>query len=112
MPDEVYKWQLLDEIGASAYYAGKPHVGYHACKRLVEENLIPEDHKDRGVENLKSYEKVVQQIHAEEAQIEIQKRLEEEEIKRQEKIEKRNTPKKGTKSNQAKRGKKRPKVKR
>ena len=111
--DDVYKYQLLDEIGACAFYAGKPHVGYHACKRLVEENLVPEDNRSRVIENLKSYEKVIQQIQHQNAQQEINRRMVEEEKKRQEKIDKRNTPKKGTKHNQAnKRGKKRPKAKR
>tara|TARA_R100000008_G_scaffold51734_1_gene31177 strand:+ start:126 stop:1421 length:1296 start_codon:yes stop_codon:yes gene_type:complete len=104
--DEVYKYQILDEIGATAFYAGKPHVGYHACKRLVEENLVPEDHKQRVVENLQQYEKVVQQIHVQNAQEEIQMKIQEEERKRQEKIEKRNTPKKSTKHNQANKKKK------
>ncbi len=110
--DDVYKYQILDEIGASAFYAGKPHVGYHACKRLVEENLVPDEHRNRIIENLQSYEKVVQQIHMQEAQVEIQRRVEEEERKRQEKIEKRNTPKKSTKTNQNKKGKTRKKAKR
>ena len=110
--DDCYNYQILDEIGACAFYAGKPHVGYHACKRLVEENLIPDEHRERVIENLKSYEKVLQQIHAQEAQQEIQRKGEEEERKRLEKIEKRNRPKKGTKSNQKKKGKSRPKAKR
>ena len=104
--DEVYKYQILDEIGATAFYAGKPHVGYHACKRLVEENLVPEDHKQRVVENLQQYEKVVQQIHVQNAQEEIQMKMQEEERKRQEKIEKRNAPKKSTKHNQTNKKKK------
>ena len=110
--DEVYQYQILDEIGATAYYAGKPHVGYHASKRLVEENLVPEEHKERVVENLRSYEKVLQQIHMQEAQQQIHMQMMEEERKRIEKIEKRNTPKKSTKTNKKKKGKSRPKAKR
>ena len=104
--DEVYKYQILDEIGATAFYAGKPHVGYHACRRLVDENLVPEDHRQRVMENLKQYENIVQQIHIQEAQNEIQRKVQDEEKKRQEKIEKRNTPKKSTKTNQSKKKKK------
>jgi glycosyltransferase involved in cell wall biosynthesis len=77
--DDVYKWQILDELGASAYYAGKPHVGYHACKRLVDENLIPEHSKSRVVDNLKSYEEVVGKIQAQMAQNEVEKRIQEKE---------------------------------
>ncbi len=110
--DDVYKWQILDEIGATAFYAGKPHVGYHACKRLLDENLIPPDHRARIVENFNQYERIVMQIQTEQAQQEAQRKIQEEESKKQEKIEKRNTTKKGTKSNQIKRGKSRPKAKR
>ena len=110
--DDVYKWQILDELGACAYYAGKPHVGYHACKRLLEENLVPEEHRQRIQDNFKQYENVVMQIHHEEAQQEIHRKMVEDEQKKKEKMEKRNRPKKSTKSNQTKRGKTRAKAKR
>jgi len=110
--DDVYKWQILDELGACAYYAGKPHVGYHACKRLLEENLVPEEHRQRIQDNFKQYENVVMQIHHEEAQQEIHRKMVEDEQKKKEKMEKRNRPKKSTKSNQTKRGKTRVKAKR
>ena len=87
--DDVYKWQLLDEIGATAYYAGKPHMGYHACKRMIEENLVPEHSRERILENLKSYEQVVTQIQAQMAQEDVEKKQREVEEKRIEKEEKR-----------------------
>ena len=105
--DDVYKFQILDEIGASAFYAGKPHVGYHACQRLVNEGLVSDAHKERVMENLKSYEKVMQQIHAQEAQFKINEQMQEMEKKRQNKLEKKNTPKKSTKANQTNNAKKR-----
>ena len=60
--DEVYRYGVLDEVGATAFYAGKPHVGYAACKKLIDENLLPEDHKPRVIENLNSYVKVLTQM--------------------------------------------------
>jgi hypothetical protein len=105
--DDVYKFQILDEIGASAFYAGKPHVGYHACQRLVNEGLVSDAQKERVMENLKSYEKVTQQIHAQEAQFKINEQMQEMEKKRQNKLEKKNTPKKSTKANQTNNAKKR-----
>jgi len=87
--DDVYKWQILDEIGATAYYAGKPHVGYHACKRLLEENLVPDNSKERIMENLKQYEKVVTEIQAQIAQQEVERKQREIEEKKQKKQEKR-----------------------
>ena len=110
--DDVYKWQILDEIGATAFYAGKPHVGYHACKRLIEENLVPHEHRQRIVDNLKQYEQIVTQIQVQQAQEEQHRQMMEHERKKQEKIEKRNTPKKSTKTNKRKKGKSRPKAKR
>ena len=108
--DDVYKYQILDEIGATAYYAGKPHVGLHACQRLLKENLVPEEHRERCIANFEQYKTLVEQIHAHEAQLEVQRKIQEKEDKKQEKLERQNKEKKGTKSNQKnKKGKKRPK---
>ena len=104
--DDVYKWQLLDEIGASAYYAGKPHVGYHACKRLLDENLVPEREKVRIQTNFSQYEQVVTMIQSQMAQEEIEKKIKEKEEKKQAKLDKVNKEKKGTKCNQNKKRKK------
>ena len=60
--EEIYKYALLDEIGATAFYAGKPHMGYAACKRLIEENIIPEEHRPRVQENLSSYINIMKQM--------------------------------------------------
>ena len=104
--NEIYKWQILDEIGASAYYAGKPHVGYHACKRLLDENLIPEDNRQRVEDNFKQYEKIVTAIQAQMAQEEVERIEKEKEEKKKNKQDNINRNKKGSKSNQNKRGKK------
>ena len=102
--DDVYKYGILDEIGATAFYAGKPHLGYQACKKLVEENLIPDEHLPRVSENLKQYEQVLMQIHTQEAQAEMHRKMAEAELKRKEKDRKREEkkekaaqPKKSTK---------------
>ena len=108
--DDVYKWQLLDEIGATAYYAGKPHIGMAACERLLKEKRIPDEHKERCSANLDQYRVVVEQIHAHEAQVKVNEEIAKNEKKKQDKIDKKNTPKKGTKSNQVKKGKKRQKT--
>ena len=103
--DDVYRYAILDEIGATAYYAGKPHIGYQACKKLVEDNIIPEDHKERVETNLKQYEQIVMQIHAAAAQEELARKQQEQimkqkekELKREKKKEKALTPKKSTKT--------------
>jgi glycosyltransferase involved in cell wall biosynthesis len=108
--EDVYKYQILDEVGATAYYAGKPHIGLAACQRLINENLVPQEHRQRCVDNLKQYTNLIEQIHAHEAQMKVNEEIAKKEKKMQDKIDKRNAPKKGTKSNQNKKGKKRQKV--
>lgn len=79
--DDVYKWGLLDEVGATAFYAGKPEIGYNACKILLENNLIPEEHRQRVTTNFESYSKALAQRQG---AIEAEK-LQEKEIKKYEK---------------------------
>jgi tetratricopeptide (TPR) repeat protein len=75
--EDVYQWAVLDEIGATAYYAGKPHVGYSACKKLLEENIVPEgEAKERVTKNYSEYERVLSSIHADEFKNNIDYELE------------------------------------
>ena len=60
--EDVYRFVSLDELGATAFFAGKPHEGYAACKKLLEENLIPKEHESRVKTNLEEYMKVLSQI--------------------------------------------------
>ena len=59
---EVWDWQILDEIGATAFYVGQFEDGYNACMTLLKENKFPEEHRQRIMDNLNQY------------QVEIQKR--------------------------------------
>lgn len=52
---DVYKYGILDEIGSTAFYAGKPHMGYSACKKLLTENRLPQDQIERVQNNLNEY---------------------------------------------------------
>ena len=107
--EDVYKWGLLDEVGATAFYANQPHVGYEACKRLVEQRLIPDMHRNRVLQNFRQYETVLKQIHV---QSEAQKIREKEQKKEEKKQKKKvNTNKKSTKSPEKVGYKKRPKQK-
>ena len=96
--DDVYRYGVLDELAATAYYAGKPHLGYSACKKLIDENLIPESERQRITENLKSYERVLTEIHVKEADAKISSDIKKTEEKKIEKERKRNTPNKTTKT--------------
>ena len=110
--EDVYKYQILDEVGACAYYAGKPHVGYQACKRLVEEKLVPDAHLDRVSANLHEYEKLMQQIHSQQAEMELNRQIEEMTAKRERKQTQQNKKKKNKKTKSSGTSKKRQKAKR
>lgn len=60
---DVYKYAILDEIGSTAFYAGKPHMGYSACKKLLVENLLPESEVERVQNNLNQYIKFFEQTN-------------------------------------------------
>jgi len=67
--DEVYKFALLDEVGATAFYAGKPNVGYAACSKLLEDKLYPSDQWERIQTNFDSYKKVLVSEQTQEPQV-------------------------------------------
>jgi len=102
--DEVYQWQILDEISSTAFYAGNPHIGYAASKKLIDENLVPEPHIERVTNNLNSYEKVVVGIQKQEIEKRMHENAHKMEMKRIEKEQKKTTPRNSTKLNQNKKG--------
>lgn len=57
--DAIYKYALLDEIAATAFYAGYPVIGYEACMKLLQENNLPNSEVPRIQSNLESYRKVL-----------------------------------------------------
>ena len=74
---DVYSFGVLDEIGATAYFAGKPHVGYSACKKILEEDLASsEADKERITKNFAEYERVLQELHADEYKNNLDSELE------------------------------------
>jgi len=105
--EDVYRWGMLDEVGASAFYANQPQVGYEACKTLLEKNLMPEMHRTRVLQNFRSYENVMKQLNV---QQQAQK-IREQEANKTEKEARVNRDKKSTKSPEKSGYKKRPKQK-
>ena len=99
--DDVYKWQALDEISATAFYSHEWEQGLNACKSLIDGNLCPDSERERIQNNLKMYEGKMKEL--EKGKFEDQQRRNQAELmhKMQEtkknKKQKRNTPKKGTK---------------
>ena len=60
--NNVYRWGILDEVATTAFYVGKIHMGFMACEKLLNENLIPQEHRARIQSNRDSYIKVMSQI--------------------------------------------------
>lgn len=60
VPDIIYKFAILDEVAATAYYAGQPMIGHMACKKLLTENRVPESEIKRVQENYQQYEKIIE----------------------------------------------------
>ena len=79
--EDVYKYAILDEVAATAFYAGKPHMGYAACKKLITENLIPADQLERVQTNLGQYVKFFEQTN----QLESIRQMDEQAAKQSEK---------------------------
>tara|TARA_R110001583_G_scaffold1042_15_gene8990 strand:+ start:1221 stop:2540 length:1320 start_codon:yes stop_codon:yes gene_type:complete len=111
---DVYDWKMMDEFGSVAFYAGDFQNGLIACENLLSANKFEEEHKERIMNNYNAYKKQIailqeQQKQAYEQyqmQLASQKEKEKEE-KKVAKLEKRNTPKKGTKTPSRKKKRKR-----
>jgi glycosyltransferase involved in cell wall biosynthesis len=78
--EDVYKYGILDEIGSTAFYAGKAHMGYAACKKLLMENRLPENDIDRVQNNLNQYLKFFEDTN----QMEIIRQMDEQAKKQSE----------------------------
>ena len=103
--EEIYRYGMLDEVGATAFYAGKPHIGYAACKKLLDEKLVPEGERQRVEGNYKSYVDILTQMQQhqmvsdfDKQMSDLKRRQAEKEIKKSKKAEKVRTGKKSTKT--------------
>jgi len=74
-----YQWGILDEVGTTAFYVGKFHMGLAACQKLLNEEFMPEFHRERVQKNHDVYLKVIEDIQKKQLQpiIEKQKEVEE-----------------------------------
>ena len=62
VPNIIYNFSALDELGATAFAAGRPELGYLACKKLLEEGRCPPDQVQRIETNFQQYKKIMEQI--------------------------------------------------
>lgn len=86
--DDVYKWKILDEFAASAYYMGDFHNGYTASKLLVElleKGEIPEENRQRFYDNIMYYENAIKEENSKREEF-MKQKSELEEVERQKKL--------------------------
>lgn len=81
--NDVYRYGILDEIGSTAYYAGKVEEGYNACKALIDRKLLPEQEILRVKNNLAEYEKIITQIKMQKMENVVEKKINDKQIKKQ-----------------------------
>jgi glycosyltransferase involved in cell wall biosynthesis len=72
VPDYLYKFAALDELGATAHAAGRPELGYLACKKLLEEGRCPQDQIERVQNNFNHYRLIMEKIGEQKALMEKQ----------------------------------------
>jgi hypothetical protein len=74
VPDIIYKFSALDELGATAHAAGRPELGYLACKKLLEEGRCPPSEVQRVQNNYNQYRLIMEQIGEQKRQYEEQQK--------------------------------------
>ena len=52
---DIWEWQLLDEVAASAFYLHKFEEGLAACEMLLKNPKFPKEHVERTKENRQHY---------------------------------------------------------
>jgi len=108
--DDVYKWKILDEFAASAYYIGDYYNGYEASKiliELLEKGEIPEENRQRFYDNITYYESAIKEEDKKKEKW-LKAKSEKEEEERQKKLQK--TKNMQNKKNKKKKKKKKSKV--
>lgn len=66
---DVYEWQLLDELASCAYYVHQFQEGYDASVRLLTEGKIPQSEIQRIQTNMAEYEKKIIELSGQEQAI-------------------------------------------
>jgi len=66
---DVYEWQLLDELASCAYYVHQFQEGYDASVRLLTEGKVPQSEIQRIQTNMAEYEKKIIELSGQEQAI-------------------------------------------
>jgi glycosyltransferase involved in cell wall biosynthesis len=62
--EDVYKWQIDDEIAATSFYLHRYDEGVAACESLIANPHYPEAEKARMQQNLDAYKKKMEEMGA------------------------------------------------
>lgn len=54
--NDVYRWKVIDEVGATAFFVHDFMGGYQACKHLLDNKLVPPNELERVRTNFAAYE--------------------------------------------------------
>jgi glycosyltransferase involved in cell wall biosynthesis len=60
-----YMWGIYDEVSTTAFYAGKPQIGIACCEKLLKEQFLPSEHRERVQNNYKIYMQSLQKMQEE-----------------------------------------------
>lgn len=79
--NDVYRYGILDEIGSTAFYAGKIEVGYNACKALIDRKLLPPAEIERVTKNLGEYERIIRETKIQLNEKKVETKMEKKKLK-------------------------------
>jgi len=85
VPDAIYNYGILDELGATAHAAGFPYVGLAACRKLLQENKIPQTEIQRIKNNMQQYERIIEDFEKRKREFEISQKKPEEKVEKKKK---------------------------
>ena len=102
--DDVYNWQALDELGATAFYSHAWKDGAAACKFLLDGPNLPDSERQRVTNNYNMYMQKLSEMQKQkqsealaEKQHGVMHKMEKAKHKKEEKQAKKTRVKKGTK---------------
>jgi glycosyltransferase involved in cell wall biosynthesis len=73
---DVYQWQLLDELASTAYYVHAFEEGMNASETLLKQGILPPSEVQRIQNNLNEYRKKVEEVkNAEKMALEQQRAM-------------------------------------
>ena len=85
VPDAIYNYAILDEVAATAHAAGYPEIGLNACRKLLQDNKIPQTEIQRIRNNMQQYERIIEDFEKRRRDFEISQKKPEEKVEKKKK---------------------------